>query len=306
MTYTIEQMIECNSNYEEICKIFFELAPNEIIKEKLRNILYNGESNGFVFNTYKSNMDNPQIEVQRRISMAYLLIRNQETYEFMEKNKINLFHGTNSNALSNILKYGVNSFSESNKNNIPVVTGEKSTRINRERDFVSFTDVLDIAEDYSTLSPTNAKENLSFPVIIGTTMEDVIKTGMCSVHSDTSEIGVKNKLPLENIRLIGVPSDKVEFVKKIFNNDKITIVAIDGIDKRFCYIEGYGDIIIIKDNLNELKNKLDRRENKIFTNNELKKLAKNLLLKKVKGIIQKINMINKKGEELNDDRPKHR
>lgn len=238
--------------------------------------------------------------------MAYLLIRNPMTYIQLENNKINIFHGTNSEALPNVLKYGLNSVNESNKNNISVITGESWSRINGERSFISFTDVLDIAEDYS-LYPTDAvEEQLSFPVIIGTSLEEVEKLDTCVVHSDVSEIGIKNKVPLENIKLIGVPSDKVEFVKKILNSDKIIVLGIDGIEERFYYIEDWGKINLQEEKLNKLRSDIKPKKGKIFKNQELKEVSISLMLKRVKDNINKIIYLNKVGEELNDNRPKHR
>jgi len=51
--------------------------------------------------------NNPHLERKKRVAFAYLLATNPETFEMIDKNNINLFHGTNANALPNILKYGL-------------------------------------------------------------------------------------------------------------------------------------------------------------------------------------------------------
>jgi hypothetical protein len=91
------------------------------------------------------------VEGQRRLSMAYLFVKNPSTFNTLAENKVNLFHGTNSTALPTILEYGLGSIDSSEKRGLDVQTGEQWSRINGKRSFVSLTDVLGIAEGYSTL-----------------------------------------------------------------------------------------------------------------------------------------------------------
>lgn len=143
----------------------------------------------------------------------------------------------------------------SNKNNNNVITGEFSTKVGRVRDFVSMTNVFSIAEGYSMLSPNGEySEKLSFPVIIGTSEDNVLgKT--CPVHSDVPEVGIRNMLPKESISLIGVPSDKVKIVKRLVDNNNIQVVPIDGFEQKFYYFDDYNSFVnIIPEKLEEFKN----------------------------------------------------
>ena len=281
--YSLEQIFDSYRKYKEICDLFFDLVTDEDIKSKLVDILYQGRYKSFVFYSGIVNRDNPRIEARRRISMAYLFLKNPDTFDFFVQNKINLFHGTNANALPSILKYGLNSVYESEKNGICVSTGEKITRMFGIRDFVSFTDVLDIANNYSMLSPESGHKNLSFEVIIGTTVDDVYETGRIYVPSSVVEVGVENKLPLENIKVIGVPSSKVNFVKKLVGDKGIEVFPIDGIRDRFFFIHNNG-IEIYYDLYNDLKNNLrNPLKSKVFKLEDMKKIMVECLLSKISG-----------------------
>ena len=120
-SYSLEQIMEY-PDYKKICQMFLSLARDKEMKEKLESVLYEGGYQDFSISSRLCNKDNPSIEMCRRISMAYFIIRNPETFDVMAKNKVCLFHGTNGNALPNILKYGLNSAVESTNNNIPVNT----------------------------------------------------------------------------------------------------------------------------------------------------------------------------------------
>jgi len=54
---------------------------------------------------------------------------------------------------------------------------------------------------------------------------DDIRT--CRVKSDISEFGVVGKLPVDHIKFLAVPDDKVEFVKKMIGGKDIEVVSID-------------------------------------------------------------------------------
>ena len=102
--FTLDQMFERCKNYQDVCNIFFELAKDSERKEQLESILYTGGYKDFGCSSKISNKDNPGIELRRRLSMAYLLIRNPKSFDYFVENQINLFHGTNANALPSILK----------------------------------------------------------------------------------------------------------------------------------------------------------------------------------------------------------
>lgn len=278
MKYTDFTLDQLNStDYKKISNMFFELAKTKEEKEILESILYEGGYKDFGFSTHIGNRDNPQIEMQRRISMANLFVQNPKSFDILQKNNINIFHGTNANALPSILKYGVNSYDESLEKGIYVTTGETSTR-QQGRSFISFTDVLDVAEDYSTINSTKDDENLSFEVIIGTTKEEVKKIRTTIIRSDVPEIGINKNLPKESIKLLGVPSSKVNYVKKIVNQ-QIEVIAIDNIKNKFYYVDDMGTIYFDQNRYQQIKDQ-QKQEDKVFTLSELKELIRKRLFKK--------------------------
>ena len=181
--------------------------------------------------------NNPTIEGKKRLNMAYLLLKNPEMVEIIEKTKGNFFHGTNANALPNILEYGLNSVNKSEENNIDVVTGEEWSRINGKRAFVSLTDCLDVAIEYADKNKCENISNslLNFGVIIGASFENMQNLNVTSIQSDISEIGVMGNLPLENIKYLAVPEDKVEFVKKMVGQKNIAVVGVTTDPQKYGY-----------------------------------------------------------------------
>ena len=285
--YSIEQIMSECSNYQSICNLFFELVK-DVDKIKLKEILYEGKFNEFYLNSQISSNDNPFREAQRRVEMAYLFIKNPETFDVLVSEKVNLFHGTNANALPSILKYGLNSGLESERQGINVSTGEQWSRIGgKQRNFVSFTDVLDVAYYYSSIKPSDS--DFDFEVVIGTTVDDARKVGTTNVFSDTPEIGIKNKLSIDNIKIIGVPSDKVNFVRNLVSNSLVKIVAIDCIRERFFYMDDFTNKVnIYYDDFNKLKESLSsHKRSKFFKLDELKKMMIKRFLLKFKKIKNK-------------------
>ena len=109
--------------------------------------MYQGGFENFSINTQKTRND-ALLEGNRRLQYAYLLAKHPETFNKMQKDNIILFHGTRIEALPGILKYGMNSLAESNKNDIDITTGERSTQRGDARTFISFTDHIGTALDY--------------------------------------------------------------------------------------------------------------------------------------------------------------
>lgn len=214
----------------------------KMLKEKWNGILYDGGFDDFSVNgdlymeeevSYKNN---PGIEGRKRMDMAYLLLNNPQMVETIQKSKAHFFHGTNANALFNILKYGIYSEKKSFDNNIDVVTGEEWSRRDVKRNFVSLTDCLDIALRYANMQPTDVEaqknELLNFGVVIGVSLESMEGITAFGVDSDISEVGVLGSVPIDNIKFLAVPDDKVEFVKKMIGNKKIEVVSMQ-IEDRF-------------------------------------------------------------------------
>lgn len=75
--------------------------------------------------------------------MAYLLVNDRDTYEYLKENHINIFHGTN--AIPGIAKYGLQSVNKIIESKMKVRSGEAWSRIKGKRSFISVPDVLDIA-----------------------------------------------------------------------------------------------------------------------------------------------------------------
>lgn len=300
MEYTKEQIISENSEYLGLCKRFYDLAKSDEQKKVLEEILNEGKYGDFYFSSGLYNKDNSNVEMKRRISMADLFLRTPETFETIIQNRVNLFHGTNANALPSILKYGLNSMKKSEEMEISVTTGEEWSRSSNPRSFVSFTDLLEVAEYYSA---TEGDDKLSFEVIIGTTTDEVTSVGVAhGVSSDVVEIGVKSSMPIESIKVIMVPKDKIDYVRKLVNNDQIIITPINDFNNKFYYydaLEPY-DTINIDENLFEQHKQgiLEEEKTKLFDIEEIKNVSKTRLLSKIKEQIDKFKTILMKDGEF--------
>lgn len=230
----------------------------KIPEEKWNGILYEGGFDDFSVNgnfhmekevLYKNN---PVTESRKRLDMAYLLLKNPQMISVIQKSSGYFFNGTNANALPNILKYGINSVNTSIENNIEVTTGEEWSRIQGKRSFVSLTDCLDVALSYANMKPNNnnsINSLLNFGVVIGTSLEDMSGLHFSNVHSDVSEIGVNENLPLDHIKFLAVADDKVEFVKKMIGEKDIEVVPMDIKDPFF--IKPYIEMLHILEQYNE-------------------------------------------------------
>lgn len=251
--YELER-VSRNKIFPELCNCFFELVQSDTMREKLESILYDGGYKDYGLCSNICSKDNPDIEFRRRVSMAYLLVRNEETFDELVSKKVNLFHGTTSESLESILKYGMNSVDELEKQGIPITSGEKWSMIGGERSFISFTDVLDIADDYSETTEEEKSKSV-FNVIIGTTVEEISKKQRCIISSSIPEVGVLSNLPVDSIKVIGVPSDKVDYVKGLVGDREIDVLAMDDIEERFYLFDGL-ETTIYKDDFNKLKERI--------------------------------------------------
>lgn len=297
--YRVEQIRDALKNYQDICNIFFDLASDDKMRETLEEVLYYGGCNGLVFNTELGNKDNPFLEGKRRISMAYLLIRNPETFYYFVQNKINLFHGTNGNALPPIIKYGLTSFDESEKRGINVTTGESWSREPSGRDFVSLTDILSVACFYSAAKP-DSDESLNFGIVFGVSFSDIAHMGRCYVSSDVPEVGIRDKVPAENIKTICVLADKVPFAQKVVKGSNVKVLAMDDMEERFYYIDDFNGIYIYPELLDKLKNDLEERKNKskiTFNFGDFRSMTINRILSGVKSKLESLGLIIREEDE---------
>ena len=274
----------------------------KVLERKWNGILYDGQYGNYSVDTDLTNKGSATLEMGRRASMAYILATNPETFEILYQNNINLFHGTNINALPNILNYGMNSFDELSKKRIDVLTGEESTRKYNGRSFISFTDDLDTAIGYAGIKPSfeDSQRDKSFGMLIGISSNDVKNLKTCRVYSDTPEIGIINNVPLENIKVIAVPENKVQFVRKLVRDKSITVASLN-MDDRFYYIEDWEFFIDNKKAEEFIQG--DKQVNPItFGNEEVKEMASERKISGIKNIYRKIKeKFQSKGKDIEND-----
>lgn len=294
--YSLEQIRESCYGYDKLCEVFFNMAPDEETRKTLKEILYEGRVGEYYIGTTIYIRDNPTIEGKRRIGMANILITNPETFNYIVGNGIDLFHGTNANALPSIIKGGLNSVKKSVEDGIAVITGEEWSRGDKLRNFVNLTDVIDIARGYSGLSRKGGTELMSFPILFCMRTEDIKKCGVCPpIMSDLPEIGVKDNIPLDKIAAICVAPDKVEIVEKIVGDLGIKVLALNNFEDRIYYIDDYGMIEIIEENINKSNAKQDKK----FSLKEIKNLV---IKRKFSDIIKYLKTDEKQVGDLNHGR----
>lgn len=234
--------------------------------------------------------------------MAYLLATHPETFKIITENNINLFHGTRFDALPDILNYGMNSVDELSKKGLVASNGEKWSRTNGKRDFISFTDDLDTALGYASIQTMqdNKKSN-DFGILIGISSDDIEQMKTCRVDSEISEIGIMNNVPLEYVKFIAVPKSKVEFVRKLVNNPQITVAPID-MNEKFYYIDDLDFINYDLTKIEELMKEKEHPETTTFNSESVKKLAKGRRKSKMLDIYRKIkDKIKNRGKNIIDD-----
>lgn len=227
------------NNYKEICNMFMNLDLTDDQKQVLSKILYEGkyadyeiplifDINPFSYQEYFA---------LARLSFADLYLKNPETFMELVNNGIYLFHGTTSDALPNIFVNGLISHQKANDLGIEVTTGEEFSRFNNIcRSFVSFSNILEVAETYSLIDADDEEKILSFPVVIGVKSEyDKLDVP----HGDIPEVRSWDNIPLDEIAIIMVPSSKIEIVKKMAGELKIKILPLDNIRKKFYSMEHF-------------------------------------------------------------------
>ena len=272
------------------------------IRKKLNGILYDGGYDNFSVDSKLTTHSNEWTEQSKRASMAYTIATTPNTFEEFKKNNIVLFHGTNSNALPGILKYGMKSGDRLTKEGVEVTTGEGSTRGRGQRSFISFTDDLGTAIDYSRLLPSKQQDSLdSFGVVIGISKDDIHNLRICNVGSDVPEVGIKDSIPLEYIKSISVPADKVEFVKKMCNNDNIAITPLDLNEKFFSFYES--QLFIDDQKFQEhIHNSENKKNDKLFTNIEVKSLTLGRTISRIREMYNRVKeKIQSKGRSMEYD-----
>lgn len=238
---------------DEVIDGLLELAPDEERKEDIKELMTYGHIDDFNPRTgLQRERDN--FDILRRITNSYLMVNNPDTFDYIKNNGIRVFHGTNSIALNGILSSGyIKPIIKLEEEGKIVETGEKSTRFKGlPRSYISFTDVLDVAEDYSTLY-TNDKV---FPVVIGITLDTISKLPHSPGKSDLPEVSISAEIPLSDISIIMVPSEEIDYVSSIVP-EHIKVLGMDNLDYRFFYFDHPAPIEAPMQNFDELKEKLE-------------------------------------------------
>ena len=287
--------------YDSLCKELLNMCKDEKIKEHMEAVLYDGGYGEFSVNTGLTK-NNEIIERKKRIGYSYILATNPETFDIITQNNINLFHGTNANALPNILKYGMQSVDEQSSKNIDNSTGEMWSRIEGKRSFISFTDDIDTALDYASISPKKDKSTQeSFGVIIGISSTNLKQLKTCRVHSDLPEVGIMNDIPLEYIKSISVPEDKVEFVRKLVGTNEIIVTPLN-INERFYYVDPeFGDISFDSEKAKQLTEK-ENSSKASFNFKEMLEMSKTRKVSGIRGIYDKIKNKGKENGKYTRDK----
>ena len=166
-----------------------------------------------------------------------------------------------------LLKYGLLSEDASFKKDNPVITGEEATRRDGvRRGFVSFSDQLSTALQYSNLPYTEGSDNLSFGIVIGISSENIGDLKTFNVPSEFPELGIVDELPKERIKTIFAPKDKMELLSRMIGNDsQISIASIEelssNIEKKSFKKEEFANLAMtrktskIQEMIGKIKNK---------------------------------------------------
>ena len=259
-----QDILLANKEYVEVYNKFLSLLENDDDKKILHEIMFNEKYNGKIVGTGLWQRDNYGISIQRAVSYAYMLLCSRETLDYVVENDITLFHGTTSNALPSIIKNGLKSVDLLMESNINVVSGEKWSRINGHRSFISLTDVPDVAYGYSNISNKNKHV---FPVVIATTDMVAENHGVITADFSLPEIGVRRTIPSEEIKAILVPSSRVQYVQTISNGIKVLPLELS---KKFYYTwDGYSL------GINEERFKKFKKKDKSFSMRDVINLIQN-------------------------------
>ena len=235
--------------YKRLFECFSELAETDVQKDAIHQIMETGEYNGFKLNSMLSNKnDNENIEINRRIVFADMVLHDENLFLYLANNSLNVFHGTGIDALETILSKGLISSSELTENGIQLKTGEEYKKSNilgindDKRGFVSLTDEFDIAattyagfpyEEQSEFAKQQFGKDLSnddIPIIIcfnGNDIKQKYNDSLITVKSDVTEIGLSSSINPSDIKCIITSYDKIEYVKSIASKYGIDVLGYD-------------------------------------------------------------------------------
>ena len=282
-----------HNEYKRYVENLINRAPNEEIKNKVTKILLEGGYDKFTVNSDITTPNNETYERERRLIYASLLLTDPQTFEKIEKRNLTLFHGTNSNALKDMLNSGMQSEYEIIKRGKEVLTGEFSRP--KPRNFISFTDNLEIALAYASIKPSaKAKGNSSFGLLVAISTEDILNNDnilRTHIYSDIPEIGIINHLPQEYIKMIAVPQCKIKEVNKLvkkYKLDGIEVVPAEGIINAISLMYNARGCKGYSDDSDCLLIKGKRDESKVFTSEDIKQIAQGMRAGRIKAIYSKL------------------
>lgn len=122
-----------------------------------------------------------------------------------------------------------------------------------------------------------------------------------SINTDCIELAVLDNIPIEYIKTIFVPETKVEFVRRLINNDKIVVAPMEiDVDKRF-YGWDESQLLFSEEIFKETMEKKEQLES-TFKKEDIKKLAEERKKSGIVSIYEKIkSFINSRGKNNGKD-----
>lgn len=169
----------------------------------------------------------------------------------------------------------------------------------KNRAYISFTDSIDVGLRYASLDSKSEenKEN-SFGVMLGVKTEALEELDAFSVESDVLEIGIMDHIPLEHIKVLIVPKEKVEFVKKLVGEHDIEVVGAE-MNDRFYRMHKIGKIEYL---MNIERN--NQKGMKEYNQNDMEVVAKEAKLSRIMKFFENIkNKVQRKDrtQQYGDD-----
>lgn len=302
------------TKYLELSEALLKLAKSDDDREMMESMLTQGGVKDFSVNDYEEYIrpNNSMIESRKRVGYAALLATYPETFKHIVDNKIVAFHGTNSFAIASIITDGLKPFGTLEKEGIEMPNGEKETMVYRAKENSS--DIINVTNDLETIyefaTSVHGLKNKNVPnygVVIGIKKEHFDSLSKCKVRSACVECGIRNQVPPEMIDFIGVPEDRVKFVKKLVSNRNIAVMPMPIESKdRFYNIEENGNIYIDKEKYEKVLLN-ETVESKSFGKESFKELGKKVGVNKMLDAVKRLLILknkenNKKSsQEIGDD-----
>ena len=239
--------------YKKLYECFMELAETDAQKEAIDQIMKNGEYNGYKLNSMLSNETySDKSERNRRINFCEMILFDNDLFDCLVNNGLNIFHGTKIDALQTILSKGLFSSSELKEKGIQLSTGEEHTTNQifdnniEKRNFISLTDDFNTAALYACFSyeeqiefymknfGESLKKDENVPIIICFNGNDIKREygkSLVNVKSTCNEIGVTTSINSSNVKCIITSYDKVEYVKSITSKFGFDVLGYNLYDK---------------------------------------------------------------------------